>query len=136
MPRASLSMARVVFLPKVGFLEWLGLLNMAHVMLDTFPFGAYTSTLEAFSCCGTPVVTLPSAQTKMLTAHAVYAELGIEGLVAGGVEEYVRMAVRVASDGEWLTWPSTGRASGSGRPCAPPQCAWHARQPHGMQLSS
>ena len=50
---------------------------------------------------GTPVVTLPSAQTKMLTAHAVYAELGIEGLVAGSVEEYVRMAVRVASDGEW-----------------------------------
>ena len=66
-----------------------------------FPFGAYTSTLEAFSCCGTPVVTLPSAQTKMLTAHAVYAELGISGLVARNTQEYVDIAVKVATDREW-----------------------------------
>ena len=128
--------ARVRFLPKMGFKEWVGLLDVAGVMLDTFPFGAYvlccprraarpplalpqrarsprrarpprpsfapsrsyTSTMEAFSCCGTPTVTIPSAQTKMLTAHAVYREIGVQGLTASTVTEYAEMAVRVASN--------------------------------------
>merc|ERR1712046_104136 len=89
---------RIRFLPKMGFREWLGLLEVADVMLDTYPFGAYTSTLEAYSCCGTPVVTLPSAQTKMLTAHAVYREIGVTGLTASSVKEYADIAVRVASN--------------------------------------
>jgi len=54
--------------------------------------------MEAFSCCGTPTVTIPSAQTKMLTAHAVYREIGVEGLTASTVAEYAEMAVRVASN--------------------------------------
>ena len=97
---------RIVFLPKRGFLGWLNLLNHSDVLLDTFPFGAYTSTLEAMSCCGTPAVTLPSHQNKMLTASGFYSTLGVgkgsgEGgadisLIAGSIEEYASIAVQVA----------------------------------------
>ena len=54
--------------------------------------------MEAFSCCGTPTITIPSGQTKMLTAHAVYRAIGVEGLTASTVQEYAEMAVRVASN--------------------------------------
>ena len=39
--------ARVRFLPKMGFKEWVGLLDVAGVMLDTFPFGAYVLLARA-----------------------------------------------------------------------------------------
>ena len=96
---APSELRRIRFVPKMPFRNWLMLLDCADVLLDTFPFGAYTSTFEAFSCCGTPAVTLPSRQTKMVTAAGVYRKLGLSNdLTASSPAEYAAMAVRVATN--------------------------------------
>ena len=39
--------------------QWFGMLEHADVILDTYPFGGYTTTLEAWAVGAAPVVTLP-----------------------------------------------------------------------------
>ena len=39
--------------------QWFGLLRAADVVLDSYPFGGYTTTMESFAAGNTPVVTLP-----------------------------------------------------------------------------
>ena len=39
--------------------NWYGFLKHADVILDSYPFGGYTTTLEAFAVGSTPIVTLP-----------------------------------------------------------------------------
>ena len=68
-----------------------------HVALETFPFGGSITTLDAFEGA-TPVVALaPQAGRPALTA-ALYAIMGVDGLVAATVDEYVDLAVSLAND--------------------------------------
>lgn len=53
-------MKRLVFLPRVPQSEMLVIMSYCRVMLDTFPWGAGVTSLEALSR-GLPVVTLPSS---------------------------------------------------------------------------
>lgn len=50
---------RLVFLPTVAQSEMMTITAQCDVMLDTFPWGAGVTSLEALYA-GTPIVTLPS----------------------------------------------------------------------------
>jgi protein O-GlcNAc transferase len=88
---------RIVFLPRLGFERYMQLLQLAHVVLDTIHFNGMNSSLECFAA-GTPVVTLPTGLQRGRHTQAMYRKMGVEECVARDGQQYVDIAVRVASD--------------------------------------
>lgn len=81
--------------------EWFALLSHADVILDSYPFGGYTTSLEALYL-GTPVVTLPHPLLMSGRCTAGFLRLlGLDELIASDRPGYVALAVRVARDPEF-----------------------------------
>ncbi|GMH69884.1 hypothetical protein TrRE_jg11374, partial [Triparma retinervis] len=79
--------------------EFYGLLRRADVVLDTFPFGAGVTAMETFAMGGV-MVTAPALQTVVRLVKGFYEVMEVEGLVAGGLEEYVDIAVGLGVEAE------------------------------------
>ena len=88
---------RVTFLPFAPKQDFMSILMQSDVVLDSFPFGAGTTAFIAFAA-GTPVVTWPHAFMRGRTVAACYGEMGICDCVAGSLDEYVDIAVRLGTD--------------------------------------
>lgn len=91
---------RVVVLSALSEDKYLGLLEMADVILDSYPFGGYTTSLECFGM-GVPVVTLPHPMFAGRCTYGFYKLMNITDLVASTRDEYVQLAVKLANDKEW-----------------------------------
>jgi predicted O-linked N-acetylglucosamine transferase (SPINDLY family) len=91
---------RVKFIPRVPFDDFLSLVTLADVVLDTPHFnGGYTSLLSF--CRGTPIVTLPGKYMRGRLTLALYKQMGVMDCVADNVESYVNIATRLANDRNW-----------------------------------
>jgi predicted O-linked N-acetylglucosamine transferase (SPINDLY family) len=88
---------RIVFVPRLQQAEFLNLLNVVDVLLDPFPYGGCTSTLEAFSF-GVPVVTLPTELLRGRFTQAFYRRLGVESCIARDKADYVEIALQLGMD--------------------------------------
>lgn len=88
---------RIVFLPFMGFEQFMQLLCVADVILDTLHFNGMNSSLQAFAA-GTPVVTLPGEFQRGRHTQAMYRKMGILDCIATDPRQYVDIAVRVATD--------------------------------------
>ncbi len=88
---------RVRFLPWLQPDDLLSVLLAADVALDTFHFGAATTTYLVLAT-GTPIVTLPAAHARGRATLGLYRRIGVMDCVAGTPEEYVDLAIRIASD--------------------------------------
>ena len=75
------------------------LLASVDVILDPWPWGGWTTTLQAL-VAKTPVITLPGRDARSMFTKNAYSSLGLPGLVAQNTSDYVRIAVDVASAGE------------------------------------
>jgi protein O-GlcNAc transferase len=71
------------------------------LMLDPFPHGGGITTLEAM-LMGVPTVTLLGERVAGRLSASFLAVLGLEQLVAKTLDEYVALAVDVATSAEWL----------------------------------
>src|SRR6185312_10657222 len=91
---------RIVFVPRMREDDYLNLIALADVMLDTVHFNGMNTSLEAFAV-GTPVVTLPAAFQRGRHTQAMYRRMGLEDLVAGDAQVYVELAVKLANDGDY-----------------------------------
>ncbi|HUE16060.1 MAG TPA: tetratricopeptide repeat protein [Planctomycetaceae bacterium] len=89
--------ARVVFLPRLSYDEYLAFLRLADVLLDTVHFGAGTTTYHALAL-GVPLVTLPGAYSRGRGTDAAYRRLGVSQCVAADPNDYVRRALAIAND--------------------------------------
>ncbi|MEM9490476.1 MAG: hypothetical protein AAGC55_15115 [Myxococcota bacterium] len=76
------------------------LLAFADVSLDSFPFSGGNSTYQALAM-GTPVVTLPGDYLRGRLSLAILCELGLTDCVAMDIEDYARIAVRLATDARY-----------------------------------
>ena len=91
---------RIVFVPRMNEDDYLGLIAVADVMLDTVHFNGMNTSLEAFAV-GTPVVTLPAAFQRGRHTQAMYRRMGLDDLVADSAQNYVDLAVKLANDAEY-----------------------------------
>jgi len=100
---------RTVFLPRMPADDYLSLIALVDVMLDTVHFNGMNTSLEAFAVA-TPVVTLPAALQRGRHTQAMYRRMGLDDLIAADAGAYVDMAVLLAND-------RVARADASGRIC-------------------
>jgi protein O-GlcNAc transferase len=88
---------RIVFLPRMKGEDYVNLIALADVMLDTVHFNGMNTSLEAFFV-GTPVVTWPGAFQRGRHTQAMYRKMGLSECIAGSAQGYVDLALRLAND--------------------------------------
>jgi protein O-GlcNAc transferase len=91
---------RVSVLPRMDREEYLNVLALADVVLDTFHFAGGANTVLDCMSVGAPLVTWPGPFHRGRWALAVYEELGIKELIADSAPRYVELACQVAGDRE------------------------------------
>ena len=96
-PRIGDAMSRVRFLPRAPLSEFLNVLSLADVILDTWPFGGGNTAYQAFAA-GAPVVTLPSAYVRGRSTMALYHRMGVADAIAAEPEDYIQIALRLGRD--------------------------------------
>jgi protein O-GlcNAc transferase len=90
---------QVKFLPRMSAENFRRVLATADVVVDTVRWSGGNTSLDALAS-GTPIVTLPGRFMRGRQSAAMLAMAGVPQLVARDEEEYVRLAVEVARDGE------------------------------------
>jgi len=89
--------ARVRFVPRLSYDDFLALTAMCDVMLDPLHFGGGNTTYEALAF-GVPVVTLPSGFLRGRITKALYETMGMSDCVAATTEQYVELANALGTD--------------------------------------
>ncbi|MBC7474213.1 MAG: tetratricopeptide repeat protein [Candidatus Sericytochromatia bacterium] len=91
--------SRIIFLPRQNYENYLSLISIADVLLDTIYFSGGNTSYEAMAA-GIPVVTLPSELQRSKFTYALYMKMGIKDCIAKDIEDYVNIAVNIANDQE------------------------------------
>ena len=90
-------LARVVFLPPMIDKDYANAYGAMDVLLDSFPFGGHTTTMDALSS-GCPVVTLPTVLMSGRCSQGLLRAVGLDELVAADLDDYIRIALRLGTD--------------------------------------
>ena len=94
---------RIVFVPRTPGREgYLQRLQAADVVLDTMHYCGGNTSLEAVSA-GAPVVTLPSGLQRGRHTYGFFRKMRFTDTIAATPEEYVDLAVRIATDRDYRT---------------------------------
>ena len=89
---------RAIFIPWVeGKDAFMGLIELADVVLDPFHFGIGSTGIPIFAV-GTPYVTLPSKFMRGRVGLYFYELTGVRDCIALDLDDYVNKAVRIAND--------------------------------------
>jgi predicted O-linked N-acetylglucosamine transferase (SPINDLY family) len=88
---------RVEFVAPQPRRHYLELFHQVDVMLDPFPYGGHTTSLDAL-WMGVPVVSLAGLQIVSRAGLSQLSNLGLPELVAFSEEDYVRTAAGLAAD--------------------------------------
>lgn len=90
----------VTFLPEISHDRYFGLCEIGHVFLDTPVNSGLMTTLEALEAGSVPV-TMPGEFMRSRQTAQILGEIGLSELIADSPEQYVELAVRLASDDGW-----------------------------------
>jgi predicted O-linked N-acetylglucosamine transferase (SPINDLY family) len=90
----------VVFVPWQSRPEFYGWLQRADVFLDTIGFSGFNTAMQAIDC-GTPIVAREGRFLRGRLASGILKRMGLGELVARSEEDYIALAVRLASDAEF-----------------------------------
>jgi len=94
---AGADACRIEFVARVSTAEYFSQYNRIDVALDTFPYPGGTTTCDAL-WMGVPVVCLPGGTAISRGGLSVLSNVGLAEWAAGGVDEYVKIAVALAGD--------------------------------------
>jgi protein O-GlcNAc transferase len=89
----------ILFLPRQSGADFINLIAISDVMLDTIHFCGFNTTLQAFATA-TPVVTLPGRFMRGRHTLGFYRKMGYLDLVAKHCDDYVSIAVGLGCDPE------------------------------------
>ena len=82
--------------------EWLGLARIADFALDAFDWSGGNTSLEMF-WYDTPIVTLPGALMRGRHTMAMLERMELRQLIARDADDYVRIAVDLATSADFRT---------------------------------
>ncbi len=82
--------------------DYLQLFHQIDIPLDPFPYNGGTTTCDAL-WMGVPVLSLAGRTAVSRLGLSVLTNIGLPELVAGGEDEYVRLAAELAKDRPRLT---------------------------------
>ncbi|WP_170936986.1 hypothetical protein [Rhodomicrobium sp. R_RK_3] len=91
---------RVIFVNSLEKDDAHALLLAADCCIDSFPICGMSSSFDGIML-GVPIVTLPADIPFGRWTAAIYQYLGITGLTAGGADDYIAIAVKLATDKDW-----------------------------------
>ncbi len=90
----------VVFVPWQSQAAFLGLMRRADVYLDTLGFSGFNTAMQAVEC-GLPIVTREGRFMRGRLASGILNRMGLTDLVGRSDGDYVRLAVKLALDGDF-----------------------------------
>jgi hypothetical protein len=95
----SSSLDRIIFLRKLNQREYMTLLAISDVVLDTFPVGGGRSSFAIFST-GTPIVMLYPATSILQLTYGMYQTMGIDCTlcIAYDARSYIAASIEIASN--------------------------------------
>lgn len=89
---------RIQFLPRLPEIDYLNVVQLADVILDTLHYcGGANTTYDAFAA-GAPIITLPMRYHRGRYTAAAYRQIGFTDLVAETAGDYIRIAVELGTD--------------------------------------
>ncbi|MEW5882213.1 MAG: tetratricopeptide repeat protein, partial [Pseudomonadota bacterium] len=88
---------RLVFAPKLPLAQHVARLANADLVLDTLPYNAHTTASDAL-WAGVPLVTCPGETFASRVAASLLHAVELPELVAGSLEEYASIALRLAQE--------------------------------------
>ncbi len=88
---------RCCFINRLGQDNFLILLDMVDVILDTFPFGGGNTTLQSIAV-NQPMVHLASTELRSTVTSGALEMIGVKEVIAHTKEEYVEIALKLAQD--------------------------------------
>ena len=91
---------RVVFLPRQSHENYMRLLALSDVNLDSFPFCGGNTTYQSLAM-GTPVVTLPGDYLRGRVSLAIYRHMEMLDCVATDPSDFARIALRLGTEPEF-----------------------------------
>jgi predicted O-linked N-acetylglucosamine transferase (SPINDLY family) len=86
-----------IFLPRLKSEAFHALMRRANVYLDTIGFSGFNTAIQAIEC-RLPIVTMEGRFMRGRLASGILKRLGMRDLAARSEHEYVKLAVRLASD--------------------------------------
>ena len=86
-----------IFVPWQPQPAFYGLLKRAAVFLDTIGFSGFNTAMQAVEC-GLPIVTREGRFMRGRLASGILKRIGLQELVAASEENYVALAVKLATD--------------------------------------
>jgi predicted O-linked N-acetylglucosamine transferase (SPINDLY family) len=95
--REGIEAARVDFVEPCARKSYLETYHRLDVMLDTFPYGGHTTSLDAL-WMGVPMVSLTGKTPVSRAGLSILNNLGLPELIADSAEDYVRIATDLAGD--------------------------------------
>jgi tetratricopeptide (TPR) repeat protein len=99
--RRGVAAERLVWAPHVALEQHLGRLQLADLVLDTWPYNAHTTASDAL-WAGVPVVTTPGETFVSRVAGSILHAAGMAELVAPDADSYERLALELARDPQRL----------------------------------
>jgi len=94
----GIASGRVVFAKRMPFqADHLARLRLADLFLDTGPYNAHTTAMDALRC-GLPVLTCRGATFPGRVAASLLSNLGLNELIAENLDDYELMAVELATN--------------------------------------
>jgi protein O-GlcNAc transferase len=88
---------RIRFLPAMSHMDYMNVMALADVSLDTRPFGGGNTSWQAIAA-GTPMVTWPGNYLRGRYTQALYTLLGVDEAVCRSAEDYIERAVQFGTD--------------------------------------
>lgn len=89
-----------IFQPRLSYPDFLNLNIISDVLLDPPAWSGGMTSLEGISC-GLPTVTLPGELMRSRHTYAILTAANIQNTVANSPEDYIRIAVKLATDADF-----------------------------------
>ncbi len=91
---------RVQILKRQSLTNFLNILCVTDVLLDTWPFSGGNTAYQGLAM-GVPIVTFPSRFARGRSTMALYERLEISELIAATSESYIDIALRLGTNRAW-----------------------------------